>query len=122
MVKTLATIGYADNIVHVVRPKIMKVPNASPPKENISDNRNETQIPLVGENTQRLWIEKLMSIPMEVLIILARAGRINGTSELYSKKSVAVASTDDVKNLTIFTIFRQDGIIFFAISFFIMHH
>lgn len=54
MVKILATIGYAANIVHVVRPKIMKVPNTSPPKENISDSKNEAQIPLVGENTQRL--------------------------------------------------------------------
>lgn len=41
MVITLAIMGYADNIVHVVRPKIMKIPNTSPPRENITDNINE---------------------------------------------------------------------------------
>ncbi len=85
---------------------MIAVPNAIPAKEKRVDNKKETAIPFVGEKTQHLCIKKLIPIPVEALNILAKAGDIILTNMLYTIKSVNVATTDDVRNLAIFNIFR----------------
>lgn len=108
--------------VNSVKPKIIKPPNKIPPIEKIKERIKDVFTSLVALKTHLRCKIKLRTMPLDALIKCAVTGIKILRSAVYKAKSTKVATSEVLKNLTIFNVHCLNRIAFFLLSFFIMNN